>query len=204
MADPAYIVDGVLTDGEAWVALNSKTLTSAATSITFTSGYNDADEDVGGVQAWDQYMDLFAISYWRSSFTNGSSTNFEIGWYNLNGDTTAANYISQSMYVQASTVTSALSTSSFSNSIAYGVSRNPTANVFCCCISRFFDINSGKWKSSYHEGANDEDGYGWLTLSTNVWKSQAPITSILLRQENGTMPTGTRIDLFGILPRMVA
>ncbi len=37
MADPAYIVDGVLTDGEAWVGIATTTLGAGATSVTFTS-----------------------------------------------------------------------------------------------------------------------------------------------------------------------
>jgi hypothetical protein len=51
MADPSYIVDGVL-DGatEAWVALNSKTCTSSVTySVEWNTRYNDADQNVGGV-----------------------------------------------------------------------------------------------------------------------------------------------------------
>ena len=60
MADPSYIVDGVL-DGatEAWVALNSKTCTSSVTySVEWNTRYNDADQNVGGVNEWSQYMDF--------------------------------------------------------------------------------------------------------------------------------------------------
>ncbi len=34
MADPAYIVDGVLTDGEAWVAIAHETLSLPAATVT--------------------------------------------------------------------------------------------------------------------------------------------------------------------------
>ena len=45
MADPAYIVDGVLTDGEAWVALGSTTLGGSAAVVTFTSADDGSSLD---------------------------------------------------------------------------------------------------------------------------------------------------------------
>ena len=51
MADPSYIVDGVLTDGEAWVALASTPLDADTASITFTSPADGSSRD------WSQFMD---------------------------------------------------------------------------------------------------------------------------------------------------
>jgi hypothetical protein len=202
MADPSYIVDGVLTDGEAWVALNSKTLTSDTVSITFTSGYNDAAADVGGVQAWDQYMDLVAISYWRSAFTTGSA--YEVGWCFLNGDTTTTNYKTQLLYGDGSSVTASNATT-YDPAIQFGTTKSATATIFSCCVSTWLDINSGKFKSSVHQGAGDQGGTsGWVSLAANTWKNQAAITSLQFRMENGSIKDESRIDLFGVLPRMVA
>ncbi len=84
MADPAYIVDGVLTDGEAWVGVATTTLGSDTATVTFKSGFDDTDTDVGGVQAWDQYMDLVVIQYCQSDTEQNSRIQF-------NNDT-ASNY----------------------------------------------------------------------------------------------------------------
>ena len=40
-ATPDYIVDGVLTDGEAWVALGTATPSSANVTFTSSTGAND-------------------------------------------------------------------------------------------------------------------------------------------------------------------
>ena len=61
MADPAYIVDGVLTDGEAWVGITTTTLGSDTASVTFTS------TDDGQVGDFSQYMDLVVVSYARGA-----------------------------------------------------------------------------------------------------------------------------------------
>ena len=77
MADPAYIVDGVLTDGEAWVAVASTTIAgSPATPVTFTS------TDDGQVGDWSQYMDLFLLAYIRSQDSGDPYT-----YLSLNGST---------------------------------------------------------------------------------------------------------------------
>jgi len=76
-------------------------------------------------------------------------------------------------------------------------------SIVNACVSTWFDVNSGKFKSSVHRGAGNQTTSGWVSVSANTWLNQAAITSIQFRMENGTMPTDTRIDLFGILPRMV-
>jgi hypothetical protein len=195
MANPAYIVDGVLTDGEAWVAIASTTLGSAAASITFTS------TDDGQVGDFSQYMDLVAISYWRSTQTGG----WEIGHQNLNGDNTYTNYANQLLYGDGSSVTAGTrtgnpGTKSINAFMAYA---DLASDIFSVTVSHWFDVNSGKYKSSQHQTADDADGSGYVDITTSTWKSQAAITSILLKSENGNLEAATRIDLFGILPRMV-
>ena len=58
MADPAYIVNGVLSVTESWVAVAPTTtvpLTGATSLIVFES------TDDGQVGDWSQYMDLVII-----------------------------------------------------------------------------------------------------------------------------------------------
>jgi len=195
MADPAYIVDGVLTDGEAWVALASTTLTGTASEITFTS------TDDGQVGDWSQYMDLVIISYVRYS-TGATYGDYLAAQYN---NDTASNYAYQifycdgaspSLFPNASTTTSAY--------LGYAPRNGDTANVFSATVSHLFDINSGKYKSSVSQSANDMDGNGQAWMSATTWKSQAPISEIDMIGSGETFAIGTRIDLFGILPRMVA
>jgi hypothetical protein len=109
MANPGYITGdtAILADGEAWIALNSTTLTSDTAYITFTSGYNDAGQDVGGVQAWDQYMDLVMICYVRAA----SAANSRTCYLSLNGSSTNADYDIQQFKGNGSSATAPTSES---------------------------------------------------------------------------------------------
>ena len=79
-ATPDYIVDGVLTDGEAWVPLITNVLAADAASVTFQSST--------GANDWAQYMDLVIIAYVR----NGrADTGGAPAAMNFNNDT-GANY----------------------------------------------------------------------------------------------------------------
>ncbi len=203
MADPAYIdaATGVLTDGEAWVALNTKTLDADTASITFTSGYNDAAADVGGVQAWDQYMDLVAICYLRGAQTGAG---YEFLQVHCNGDSTAGNYAAQHIVGDGTNATASITQPLV---MAYTVKSPSTisANIFGSAICHFFDINSGKYKSSVSQSASDIAAtYSHVGIHARTWKSQAAITSLLFRMENGNLSDGSMISLFGVLPRMVA
>jgi hypothetical protein len=194
MADPAYIVDNVLTDGEAWVAIASTTLTGDAATITFTS------TDDGQVGDFSQYMDLITISYWRSTRTGG----LDIPWYSLNGNTTAGDYVNQ-MFIGTSSAALAEGRTAGARSMgAYMAAADHTTNIFSSMISTWFDINSGKYKTSLHQNACSFDGSGYVDITVDTWKKQAAITSLMFTPENGDFLTGTRIDLFGVLPRMVA
>ena len=212
MADPGYITGdtAILADGEAWVALGppykpgdvafANPLDAVASSVNFTSPADGSSLD------WSQFVDLVAIIYWRSGYTTGSG--YEIGECYFNEDYTASNYYSSGMFGNGSGSATAYQGSPRGSSISYGTTKSADTDVFNCCISHFFDINSGKYKSSIHESANawdwdkDADPEGWVSVSANTWKNQAPITAIRFRMENGTLPVGCRFDLFGVLPRM--
>ena len=195
MADPSYIVDGVLTDGEAWVAVASTTLGSDAASVTFTS------TDDGQVGDWSQYMDLVLVTYARAS---DGTTNADMG-ISFNNDTTNANYAIQSLYGSGSSVTAWADSSTFPFSwIGSTPANTSTANAFGSGIANLYDINSGKYKTVISRSGSDQNGSGRVTLIAGTWKSQAAISEIDISLNSRTLKSGSRFDLFGVLPRMVS
>ena len=197
MADPSYIVDGVLTDGEAWVAVASTTLDADTASITFTS------PDDGSSTDWSQFMDLVAICYLRGTQTGAG---YEFLWVYCNGDSTAGNYAAQHLVGSGASIIVAADNPLVMADTVKSVTSPSTISVdiFGSAICHFFDINSGKYKSSVSQGASDRDGAGHAGIHARTWKSQAAITSLLFRMENGNLSDESRIDLFGVLPRMVS
>ena len=174
-------------------------LTSDTAYITFTSGYNDAAANVGGVQAWDQYMDLVMICYVRSG---DSGANERTCYLSLNGSSSNADYNGQELSSNGSTPTAAAVASHILFPVLIG--DNSTANAFCGAIAHFFDINSGKYKSFSVQAASDYDGAGEVYLSAMTFLKQDPLISIKVWPSSGDLKDGSRIDLFGVLPRMVS
>jgi len=192
MADPAYIVDGVLTDGEAWVGIATTTLATDTASITFTST-ND-----GQVGDFSQYMDLVVITYGRTA-TAVTQDNI---WMRFNGDTTNGNYAGQYLEGNGSWATANLEAQPIAGLLP---ANSASANIFGDMVSHLFDVNSGKFKSSLHQSACDVDGAGRVWLHAVTWKNQSPITSVQVISKNaGNLKDGSMISLFGVLPRMVA
>ena len=201
MADPGYINPdtNVLTDPESWVALASTTLGSDTGSISFTSPDNGSSKD------WSQFMDIVAIMYWRGAHSHVMRT----GLLQLNGDTTAGNYVIQTLFGDGSSVT-ALTWQE--NGLAYGglIADGADAGAFTSTIATFFDINSGKYKSFFVQSASDWDSgdpdpsAGKAQITMGTYKKQAPITQILFKADAGDLKAASRIDLFGVLPRMVS
>ena len=192
MADPAYIVDGVLTDGEAWVGIATTTLGSDTASITFTS------TDDGQVGDFSQYMDLVVITYGRTARANVD----DAIWMWFNSDTTEANYAGQYLRGDGSAVAAAVEAQPI---VGILPADTATANIFGSMVSHLFDVNSGKFKSSAHLSACDIDGAGYAWMHAMTWKDQAAITSVQVVSKNaGNLKDGTMISLYGVLPRMVA
>jgi len=189
---PAYMVDGVLTDGEAWVALQTHVVSggsTAAITMQSTTGAND----------WSQYMDLVLISYGRNG--DGSASVMKM---NLNNDT-GANYVKQQLYGQGSDpVLAATSVSNTYLDFFWYPPSATAANVIACSVTTLSDINSGKYKSAQVQIANSMNATGYVAIVANVWKNQAAITEIDLVDFSGdNIAAGSRFDLFGVLPRMV-
>jgi hypothetical protein len=203
MADPAYIVDGVLADGEAWVGLNTATLESDTATITFKSGFADGDDPAGsgsgGVQNWDQYMDLVIIGYSRTD------TGHVYGWIGVNlNDDTDSNYDQQWLYGNGSSATGY----GFGDTVWYmgSMGGGAGANEFGVGVFQIFDINSGKHKTGLGLRAADSDGDGFVSIQSGTWKSQEAVSEIDLTEytTNGNIVAGSSFSLFGVLPRMVA
>jgi len=190
MADPAYIVDGVLTDGEAWVGIATAAPSSANVSFVST--------DDGQVGDFSQYMDLVIISYSRSAATSS--------WKDIrltfNNDTTYGNYNNQHLYGNGTSAAAAVTNPNYTG-VAYIPGSDAAANVFSATIHNIFDINSGKYKSVIVKSAADNSNPDLVWMQAGVWKSQAAITEIDITAQ-GTFAAGSMISLFGVLPRMVA
>ncbi len=200
MADPAYIVDGVLTDGEAWVGIGTTTLGADATTVTFTS------TDDGQVGDFSQYMDLVVVCYVASDVA--AVDDFMLTW--LNGDTTTTNYSYQTIVGDGrsgGTVEATASTTGGRGIDTRRCAGASSTNIFAAFVINLFDVNSGKYKSAVATMANDIDSAvegSMAGMGATTWKSQAPITSIVFGMNGGDVATGSMFSLFGVLPRMVA
>ena len=194
MADPSYIVDGVLTDSEAWVGLNTTTLGSDTATITFTS------TDDGQVGDFSQYMDLMIITYARSA-RSGDESPIDM---RFNNDTSNI-YVTQ-MLKGINTSASAVAITATYAQIAELPATSQPANYRATSITTLFDINSGKYKSGIVQWSRDSSGAdGSVSRGALIWKSQAAITEIdLYDLFGGDFLTGSSFSLFGVLPRMVA
>jgi len=196
MADPSYIVDGVLTDGEAWVALASELRGSAVTTITFTNPSDGSSLD------WSQFMDLVIVVYARSSYT--SSTVPRDCKLTLNNDT-SANYGYQWLYGTGSAAAAAATTGASYINCGWIPTSTAAANIFGAAVTTLHDVNSGKYKSGVAQIACDQAGTtNYMMINAVTWRSQAALTEMDFDLSGGDFETGSRIDLFGVLPRMVA
>ena len=192
MANPSYIVDGTLLDGEAWVGIATAAITSDTPVVTFSS------TDNGQVGDFSQYMDLVVVWYGRSD--RSSSNNDFIVQFN---NDTSSNYPLQLLSGSGSSANPYNATNTFAYMGDLPAASSP-AYHFGAGVATFFDVNSGKYKSVFAQSAKDAIGSGYVSMFTATWQSQAPITEIDLMASGNNLVAGTLINLFGVLPRMVA
>jgi hypothetical protein len=192
MADPAYIVDGVLTDGEAWVAVGSTTISgTSTTSVTFTS------TDDGQTGDFSQYMDLCFVCSGSAIYAPASILSLR---YKINSD--ASNYKSVRMKGDR---TSATGADENYNQLGQLVSSDP-ASYQGVTVAWFFDINSAKNKAILTQNGMDRGASqdGVIMLAGRQYTQPEPISSLYFYEPNGfSFQAGSRFDLWGILPRMV-
>ena len=207
MADPAYIVDGVLTDGEAWVAVDSDVLTGTATSITWTS------TDDGQVGDWSQYLDMVIICYVRTDGTGNSYV--KLGFNNLTTDLFDTCQFEGDGATDASSSNSEY-TYNFIGKAGSALTGAP-ANCFAAIVCHVMDINASKYKNVLSYNAVDMDttdadesramiySSTWGAADATGLDKHGPISRMDLGIFGGTnFVAGCRFDLFGVLPRMVA
>lgn len=191
MADPSYIVDGTLLDGEAWVALQTATIDPAAV-VQWTS------TDDGQVGDWSQYMDLVVVASGR-----GSRSFNEVSmmmWFN---NDTGNNYYQQQF--KGSGSGAVLSYQGARSGFICGDFPAGTAatSAFGCAVVHIFDINSGKNKTAYSLNGGDRSGAGFVEMQATSWKDRSPITEIDISDTaSADWAVGSKFSLFGILPRM--
>jgi len=192
-ATPDYIVDGTLTDGEAWVPL-------ITTVVSGTSTSNVQMQSSTGANDWSQYMDLVLISSARSLTTDGVVN------LRFNNDT-GSNYVGQILQGNG-TDDSAYFQSLTNADIAVIPKSTATADFFGSFVCTMFDINAGKYTSLQSLRANNMNAAGSpniIAMTTFCWKNQAAVTEIDVFIAGGTaaFAANSRFDLFGVLPRMV-
>lgn len=206
MADPAYIgADGSLTDGDAWVAIDSTELGADTASITFTTGT--------GTQNWSQYVDLVALLDIRGGYSGGTSA-----YMVLNDDDSSTHYPAQWFRGDGTTATAGnydYTTYGFLGNIN---GDDSTADIFTTIHVNLSQINTGKFKGYIAQTASDTAAAGkyvYVVASTYYGEfiegdvnvpgtdGQKPITEIKFYTGSGDLLAGSRIDLFGVLPRMV-
>jgi len=197
---PAYMVDGVLTDGEPWVALSTTVLTGDANSVTLESST--------GANDWSQYMDLVLIINARNDYGDvGNSAGYTMT-ARLNDDT-GANYPWQRYYGSGSGNGAGQYSSTTTGAVVGYATSITNTNVFNGSIARFADINSGKWKTVFSHSANatNDSSYQSVYADGSFWNNTAAINKIQIYADtSGTynFVADSRFDLFGILPRMVS
>ena len=203
MADPSYIVSGVLTDDEAWVGIAHASLSLPAATVTFTST-ND-----GQTGDWSQYMDLVLITYTRCD--SGSA----LGYLRMNeNNKEGSRHTVQWLYTDGSSMlASATAASTQAQPIGYVMGGTAAANEFSCTITQLFDINSAKFGHGQTISAADSEGDGEVLLNGIMWlqsqsgvggSSPAALTEIDLTTGSDDFVAGSTFHLFGVLPRMVA
>ena len=202
---PTYVVDGTLTDGEAWVPCATHVETGTGTvnvTLSSTTGCNN----------WSQYQDLVLIASIRSEYATGVN----LPQIFFNGDTTDDHYRRQALRDDGG------ATMAFEQQNSYCITcpdDGGLANTFGTTFMRIHDLNGGYCKTLATQSAHcDNNTSAGTTMTTMIWGNpdsadvyygvgdiQKAITSITFQASTGAAgwKAGSRFDIFGVLPRMV-
>jgi len=197
-AVPDYIVNGVLTDTEAWVAIQTSIIGSGGTSnITWTS--------TTGANDWSQYMDLMIVAHLHTGNSGSSTVICEPNAVTYTGSSYTAEYWSSRFDTDGSTI-SGITWAGYPILALEAPGTSDTSGVFASATMLFNDINSGKFKSAWSQAAMDTGAAGGhMGMAGVTAQRQTPITSIKCRASSGAnISEYSRFDLFGCLPRMVS
>ena len=191
--------DGVLTEGDPWVLVDTHTCDQADTEITFTSQHGSTDYK----KNWSQYADLILLINGRSDasrqedhvrikFENKASAYWIQATYMLTA------YDGSGKWVGAQGESGRLTAGSA------GANERGFQRI------EMFDINSGKYKTVYSRYSQAQAttpatgiySFTWADTSDGMLSVEA-ISEIDIFLEHGDYAAGTRFDLIGVLPRMI-
>ena len=174
--------------GDFW-ALNSVTLSSSATSVTFT-----------GIPQNYTHLQIRALT--RDTQTN---TNINSLYMSVNGDS-AANYAWHRLEgFGNNTAPSAGGSSSTASGIWLGPNSTNgyTSNMFAAHIIDIFDYSSNtKFKTTRHMGGFDTNGTGTepgeVNLTSGLWMSKEPINSLTFFIGTYSQVANSQFALYGV------
>jgi hypothetical protein len=164
-----------------FVLLDSRVLTSAEASVTFSS--------LGSYSGTYKHLQI------RWSLRSNRAFNGDIMAIQLNNDTAGGNYAYHWLAGSGSAVNSGGEANS--NLITYVKAANSTADAFSGGVTDVLDAFQTKNKTMRHffDGADDRQ----LVLASTLWKNTASITDITFRPLVGTAwLTHSRFSLYGI------
>ena len=202
-ANPAYITDSTLTEGEAWVACATHVETgTGVTDITLSS--------TTGCNNWSQYQDLVILASIRTEY----ATTNNLPQIFFNGDTTDAHYRRQMMRDDGSATMAFEQQNSY---LMFATGATSLANTFGTNLLRIHDINGGYCKTIATQMACCDNGTSTVNcyMGTGIYGNpdsadvyygagdmQKAITSITFQATTGWV-SGSRFDIFGVLPKLV-
>jgi hypothetical protein len=160
-----------------YTLINSNTLGSAASSVTFSS--------IPGT-----YTDLILVAQLGQTTTSAS-----LG-IQFNSDTTS-NYSFTELYGTGTTAASARASSQPVIYICYDTVPDATLNNnFICNIIDY--SNSTTYKTVISRQNNPSSAYPGTSAVVGLWRSTAAITSVLVKPAAGNLLSGSSFKLYGI------
>jgi hypothetical protein len=158
-----------------YVALDTQTLSSAASSVTFSSIPSG-------------YTDLMLVA--SCKLTSGAGT----AWYRVNGDT-ASNYSDTFLYGNGSTATS-VRHSNVAQAYFADASSDQTNYIF-----HFQNYaNTSTYKTALVRGNSPSTG---VSAVVGLWRSTSAINQITIGQNSTTWATGSTFTIYGIAAQSV-
>jgi hypothetical protein len=174
---------GITGGGGAFDLLETTTLTSSASSVTFT-----------GLGAYSDYKHLQIRAVGRTD-ADGSL------WVQLNNDT-GSDYARHTLLGQGSSVISnAASSQGFINfnNVFVGNTEDANSSIFGSAVVDFLDFASASKKTTLRAlGGSVHAGYTAINLSSGLWNNTASVTTIKLYYSASNFVSGTRFSLFGV------
>jgi len=169
--------------GAAFDLLETQTLASAASSVTFT-----------GLGSYSDYKHLQI----RYVARNASSGFYRYIRFTFNGDT-GANYSSHRLEANGSSVSSSALTTRNQIDGARVIDNNLTANSFDGGVLDLLDFSSvTKAKTIRYIGGHTSSTYPFVALGSGRWGSTAAVTSINIFNDGTSFITGSRFSLYGV------